>query len=466
VPTWDLRTRSPLTPLVATSAVAAIAVGALSGAEPRLGVAAALGVIFVALVLTNLQIGFAAMVLIAYLEALSRLGGVSLAKVTGVLIVVGWIAASSIRGSRARNFFADHAGLTYLALTFIAWAAVSVAWSESHALALTGALRYALNALLLPIAYSAVRDRRDAERILAAIVIGAAVAAASAIALPPPSESAAFGRAIGTVGDPNELASVLVVGLAIAAAFAANRHISAPLRVLSGISAGLCLAGILISLSRGGLIGAACALILAVIVSGRWRGRVLALCAALAVLGVGYFTFVASVPAQQRVENVTREGGSGRLTVWTVGARMVEAHPIRGVGAGQFELTSVHYLLRPGRLEGSIISHPKVAHNTYLNVTAELGLVGGGLFVAILAFCIGCTLLALKQVREAGDERMEILLCGLVVGIGGYLVTLMFISVEYSKLLWILLALGPVLLAIVRSPNRASGQRASPALPR
>ena len=52
--------------------------------------------------------------------------------------------------------------------------------------------------------------------------------------------------------------------------------------------------------------------------------------------------------------------------------------------------------------------------------------------------------------------------CGaVVVGTGGYLVTLMFISVEYAKLLWILLALGPVLLAIVSSPERERGLRAS-----
>ena len=45
---------------------------------------------------------------------------------------------------------------------------------------------------------------------------------------------------------------------------------------------------------------------------------------------------------------------------------------------------------------------------------------------------------------------MEILLRGLAVGIGGYLVTLMFLSENTDKLLWILLALGPVMLAISR----------------
>jgi putative inorganic carbon (HCO3(-)) transporter len=453
VPTWQQWARSPLTPLVTASAFLAVAVGALSGLQPRLGLLAAFGVIFVALVLTDLQIGFLAMVMFAYLEVLSVVGGVSLAKVAGVLIVVAWLAVVSTRGRQQRNFFTERAGLTYLLLAFLGWSAISIAWSESSSTALESVMRYALVACLLPIAFTAVRDRRDAVHVLGAIVLGATVAAISAIVIPPAPGSADFGRATGTAGDANELAAALLVGLAIAVAFAVNRHFSPPLRVLAGVAAALCLTGILVSLSRGGLVGVAVALVIAVIVGGRWRRRVLALCGLLAALAVGYFALFASVPAQERVLNVSGGNGTGRLELWTVGLRMIEAHPLNGVGTGQFALSSVHYLLRPGLFETGafILSTPKVTHNTYLNVVAELGIVGGALFIAILLVCIGCLLLAVKRVREAGDERMEILLRGLVVGIGGFLVTLMFLSEDNSKLLWILLALGPVLLAISSS---------------
>ena len=314
-------------------------------------------------------------------------------------------------------------------------------------------MRYALDACLLPIAFTAIRDRRDAVRVLGALVVGASVAAISAILVPPPPESGDFGRATGTVGDANELAAALLVGLAIAVSFAVNRHFSALLRALAGIAAALCLTGILVSLSRGGLIGVAAALVIAVVVAGRWWRRVLVLCGILAVSAVGYYAFFASLPAQERVLNVGGGNGTGRLELWTVALRMIAAHPFNGVGTGQFPIDSVHYLLRPGLFETGafILSTPKVTHNTYLNVVAELGIVGGALFVVILVFCLGCMLLAVKRVREAGDERLEILLRGLVVGTGGYLVTLMFISENTGKLLWILLALGPVLLAISSS---------------
>jgi O-antigen ligase len=467
VHTWPQRIRSPLTPLVATSAVLTVAVGALSGIQPQLGILAAVGVVFVVLVLTNLQIGFAAMVMFAYLEVLSVLGGVSLAKVAGALIVIAWVATVSTGGRKERNLFTVHPAFTYLVLAFLGWSAISVAWSESSSTALTSVSRYALNAFLLPIAFTAVRNRRDTMRILAAIVIGASVAAISAIVAPPPPESAIYGRAAGTVGDPNELAAALLVGLAIAAAFAVNRHISPPLRTLASVSATLCLIGILLSLSRGGLLGAACALLIAVVVGGRWRGRVLALSGVLAVLAVGYFAFFASLPAKQRVVDVGAEGGTGRLDLWTVGLRMIEAHPLNGIGSGEFPVSSVHYLLRPGLIQNGafILSTPKVAHNTYLNITAELGIVGGILFVAMIVFCVGCALLAIKRVTRAGDECMEILIRGFVVAIGGYLVTLLFLSESTVKLFWILLALGPVLLAVATAIDRDAQQQAALAAP-
>jgi O-antigen ligase len=465
VPTWPQRLRSPLTPLIAASAVLTIAVGALSGAKPQLGILTAVGVVFVALVLTNLQAGFAVMVMFAYLEVLSVLGGVSLAKVAGALIVVAWLATVSTGGrEQQRNLFTEHPTFTYIILAFVGWSAISVSWSESSPTAVTSVMRYALDALLLPIAFTAIRNRRDAIRILAAIVVGAGIAAVSAIVAPPPPESAISGRAAGTVGDPNELAAALLVGLAIATAFLVNRHIRSPLRALSGIAAVLCLAGILISLSRGGLIGTACALLIAIVVGGRWRGRVLALCGTLAVLAVGYFALLASLPAKERVLDVSAGGGTGRLDLWTVALRMIAAHPLNGIGSGQFPISSVHYLLRPGLIQNGafILSTPKVAHNTYLNVLAELGVFGGSLFIAMIVFSVGCAVVAIRRLTRAKDESMEILARGFVVGLGGYLATLLFLSESTEKLFWILIAIGPALLAVAKAVER-DAPRSAPA---
>jgi O-antigen ligase len=132
---------------------------------------------------------------------------------------------------------------------------------------------------------------------------------------------------------------------------------------------------------------------------------------------------------------------------------MIDANPLQGVGTGQFATSSVSYLLQPGAIERGdfILSAPKVAHNTYLGVTAELGVVGGALFLAIVIACAGCLGRAIRELRRNGEERLEILARGLAAGLGGYLVTLLFISENYSKLMWALFALGPAVLAVARA---------------
>ena len=56
------------------------------------------------------------------------------------------------------------------------------------------------------------------------------------------------------------------------------------------------------------------------------------------------------------------------MTIWQVAWRMVEDNPVRGVGAGNFANSSVHYVLQPGQAPRSdlIVDTPSVAHNTYL----------------------------------------------------------------------------------------------------
>ena len=110
--------------------------------------------------------------------------------------------------------------------------------------------------------------------------------------------------------------------------------------------------------------------------------------AAAVLAAVIYFGAFASVDARDRILEL--DGGTGRTDIWTVGWRMVEAQPLWGVGAGNFPVASIHYLLEPGALLRTdfIVDDPKVAHNTYLNVLAELGVVGLALFLAILALAV------------------------------------------------------------------------------
>ena len=135
---------------------------------------------------------------------------------------------------------------------------------------------------------------------------------------------------------------------------------------------------------------------------------------------------------------------------------MVQAHPGTGVGVGNYQTSAVHYLLQPGVIlrPEFIVDTPKVAHNTYLQVLAELGVPGIAMFLAIIGFSLLCILRAARIFERLGDPPMELLSRALLVALCGVLAADFFISEEFSKQLWLLLGLGPALLGIATTAKR------------
>ena len=222
------------------------------------------------------------------------------------------------------------------------------------------------------------------------------------------------------------------------------------------------MAGIILTVSRSGLIALFVAVIAAIVFAGRWRPRVIALSLVVVGSAVMYFAFFAPAVDRERVTS-SEEGGHGREDIWRVGWRMVEAHPVRGVGAGNFSTSSIHYLLiQPGLLRRSdfIVDTQKVAHNAYLQAWAETGVIGLGLFLAVILGLLSCSLKAIKRFERDGNLLMEIL-AGSVSRVHRAPSSLFFSSDEYNKQLWLLLAMGPAMLAIAKYQGERADRGAS-----
>ncbi|MGH2911610.1 MAG: O-antigen ligase family protein, partial [Solirubrobacteraceae bacterium] len=383
-------------PMLLAALMAAAGVGVISGVNPKVGVGVAFGVAFAALVLSNVTVGLCVLAFLSFLDVLPTFGALSLAKIAGLLLAISWLATVTTRRDTP-SLAREQPWIAAALVAFAAWAALSLFWSTSHGDAATALFRYVPNLLLFPIAYSAIRERKHAFAIVVVLICGAALAAASGILSPPP-DPATFdpARATGTVGDANELAAALVVGLFLASAILFDRARPALLRALCACTAILCLGGIVLSLSRGGLVALGVAAVVAVIVAGRWRAPMLAAAAAVCGSAIFYFVALASLPARERVTQVGT--GTGRTDLWTVGLRMLKTHPLNGVGVGNFQDTSIHYLLQPGLIHRAdfIITTPKIAHNTYLQAFAELGIPGGILLLVIIGAGAGCALQAAR----------------------------------------------------------------------
>ncbi len=442
-----LRLRGPTLGLQVLLVVSAAAFGLVAGRQPELAIVAAIGLGLVALIAADLTVGLCAFTFIGFIDVVPGGPTFSLAKVIGLVLALSWLATIATRQDAKADIFGRHPIAVYALGLLVAWAAISALWAQDSGEAFTAASRYGLNFLLFPIVYTAVRERRHVSWLAWTFVAGALFSAAFGVVSPQPTQE---GRLAGAIGEANELASVLVAAFAIAAGLAIASRRSPGTRLIAACAAVLCLGGVFFSLSRAGLVALLVVGLAAVLVSGRWRGRAAVATLLIAALAVSYFAAVADPEARERVTRI--EGGTGRVDLWTIGWRMFEDRPLVGVGAGNYQISSPRYLIQPGAIvrDDFVLDQPKQTHNIYLQVLSELGLPGLLLFAAIIGFGLGCAVAAARAFRRRGDAWLEALTWSFLLAALGILAADFFQSEQFSKQLWMLLALGPALLGLSR----------------
>lgn len=70
-----------------------------------------------------------------------------------------------------------------------------------------------------------------------------------------------------------------------------------------------------------------------------------------------------------------------RLGLWSATIKMIRSHPLRGCGLGQWKIRVHEFFREPSGNN----SRPVYAHNDFLQVIAETGVVAGGLFLLLLS---------------------------------------------------------------------------------
>jgi O-antigen ligase len=446
--------------MAAGSACAGLMLGLLAGFDPALAILGAVAAAYVLLTFASLSAGLALFVFLSFLEALSVSGAAAgLTKLLGLVLALSWLALVATRTDERADLLSAHPIALYGLLLFVGWSTLSILWAEDSAEALSVSFRFLLDAVLYVVVYTAVRDRRAAQLTIAAFVAGAIGAAVYGL-IATPALPGGSDRLTSALLDPNQLAAVLVAGIVLSLGLA-NAWKSEPIAAGGAIAAaGFCVVALFLTVSRGGLVALVAVAAAAILFTGRWRWFAMVLALSIAIGGYLYFTTLAPSDARERLTVVSRGEEAeqeSRLTIWTVGWRTFEANAIGGVGAGNFPNAAVKYVVRPGEARRSdrLISRPSVVHNSYLHVLAELGLVGGALFGALIAFSLGAALRAAQLFRKLRDHPMEALSRALLIAMVGILVADFFISEQAGKQLWLVLGLGPAFLGIARRAQPA-----------
>lgn len=231
----------------------------------------------------------------------------------------------------------------------------------------------------------------------------------------------------GLSGDANEYALVISLWLPLAFLYGFSKR---PLweRALCLGSLGTMLLGTTYASSRGGFVGLVGGFLF---LSWFSRNRVRNLLLASAMIIP--LTLFSSTSVLNRFKNPNygdQLAEQARLIVWKAGWRMIQAYPLTGVGLHNFRSHVVRYE-EPGEGISSL------AHNTYVEVGAELGIPG---LIAFLGTLI-TTLFGLRKARlrlmSVGAVELANLALGLQAGLVSFAISAAFVSAWWEKLFWL-----------------------------
>lgn len=434
----------------------------LADGRIKYGVAVVLVASFAPLVLFDLAAALAVWVAVQFFQDLSILS--SAPNALGVLVGLGWIGASLGRKGKLA-VLRDHRRLLVTVALMCMWFALTIAWSQRAGPAGTEVGYWGLAALVFLVTLTTLTNSRETGYVMLAFVAGSVVSVLIGLAtgsLNPAatavSQTAIQGRFTGGGGDPNVQAAgfvatmFLIVGL-----LSVHRRLAGRIGLLLAFA--LVTIGFLATQSRGGLLALAAGTIAALVISPRHRRRILAM-VAIGCVTVGAFA-VSHPGALQRITDLGG-GTSGRNDLWRVGWQVFTGHPLVGVGIGNFQVVEAHYVLGAGSISriAYLTDVPYFVHNTYLQLLAESGIIGLLGFLLVAGACMRAAWLAAARFDSLGRADYADLARAVLMGTIGMLVALFFITDGNDTRLWVLLAIGPVLLSAAARASSA-GPRAA-----
>lgn len=264
------------------------------------------------------------------------------------------------------------------------------------------------------------------------------------------------GVAGGYFGDPNDLALTLILVLPLSWWLSSMLVARLPRLLICGCML-LMVGGVIATQSRGGLVALLAAVAVMVVTQGRERIGALIL---MLTAAVAFAVVVLPSDVFDRYSTITEyqedESAMTRLAVWKAGIRMFGDHFLTGTGADTFELVYGEQYL--DRQFGPAW---RAAHNSYLQIAAELGICGILIWLAILASAFlsllkSRSLLAMLDHDPSGEsslatKHLRDLSAALLASLTSFLVGAFFLSRGYDLLLMVLIALIAVLLRSVES---------------
>jgi probable O-glycosylation ligase (exosortase A-associated) len=252
--------------------------------------------------------------------------------------------------------------------------------------------------------------------------------------------------------DENDFAMVIV--MAVPFMWYLMRYTSvAALRLLLLALIPLAAHAVMVTFSRGGFLGLVATLgVIAVRERNKKLGGFMIAC------GVVFFILFAGAEYRARIGTIDEyqqdRSATGRLESWEAGLDMALHNPLFGVGLKRYMAAFPYYSNH----------HPRVAHNSWVQLGAECGLVAVGCY----ALLILATIHSLRKVRRRlpdlpEKQRQRLLpLSGMIeASLVGYLVCGFFLSMEDFEYFYLLVAMAQILDRVTEARLEATAEGAA-----
>lgn len=245
--------------------------------------------------------------------------------------------------------------------------------------------------------------------------------------------------AVSSTYDPNDLAFVMVSLLPIVY-FLAKEEKTMAKRLFLYATLALSVMTVILTVSRGGFIGF---LVISVAILKKESVSIKKSIVPLAIIA-GMFIWFAPQEYWDRMYttfdnsdyNYSNQTGGGRMEVWKRGLTIMKENPVLGVGFNCFAVAE-------GLSHGGL-GKWSTAHNSFVQVGAELGVIGLFLFSKLIFESVR----SIRVLREEVKNKNIISGClpdsymsAIEISFYGYLAAGFFLSQGYSTILYILVSL-------------------------
>jgi O-antigen ligase len=303
----------------------------------------------------------------------------------------------------------------------------------------------------------AVRGFRDVERLAVVYFAGAAIYAAVIILRFDVGSGELWRLGHLYYYDANDFATFAVTALPLGLyCVATARRLST--RGIAGAALAVLALAFVWTGSRGGFIAFIAVLIYVVVryraVPFVWRATATGLVAVVVLVAASerYWDQMGTILSDA---DYNRTSETGRMQIWSRGIGYVMSYPVFGVGPDNFP--AAEGLLSPfaSRQGLGVGVRWNAAHNSYLQVAAELGLPGLVCFVALLAASLAVLARAARRARRADPaSRVPQLAQALTGSLIGFMVGAFFLSLAYAEMLYTLVAFAVALHKVTTHAHR------------